>query len=34
MKLTLQKDGSEAKAYQVKQVRQLLIDNNLGDLYV
>jgi predicted RNA binding protein YcfA (HicA-like mRNA interferase family) len=31
-KIVLQKDGSEAKPYQLKQVRKLLLENNLGDL--
>jgi predicted RNA binding protein YcfA (HicA-like mRNA interferase family) len=29
-KINLQKDGDLAKSYQVKQVRKLIIDNNLG----
>ena len=33
-KITLQKDGTEAKSYQVKQVRKLIIENNLGDFDV
>jgi hypothetical protein len=28
-KINLQEDGSKAKAYQVKQVRIVLVDNNL-----
>jgi predicted RNA binding protein YcfA (HicA-like mRNA interferase family) len=33
-KITLQKDGAKAKSYQVKQVRKLIIENNLGDFNV
>jgi len=33
-KITLQKDGSEAKTYQLKQIRKLIIENNLGDFDV
>jgi len=29
-KINLQKDGSKAKAYQVKQVRTVIVENNLG----
>ena len=29
-RLTLQKDGSKAKAYQVKQVRSILLEYRLG----
>ena len=31
-KVTLQRDGSEAKAYQVKQVRMILLKYKLGDI--
>ncbi len=31
MMITLQKDGSKAKSYQLKQIRKLIIENNLGD---
>jgi predicted RNA binding protein YcfA (HicA-like mRNA interferase family) len=31
-KLNLQKDGDKAKSYQIKQVRNLILENNLGDL--
>ena len=30
-KINLQKDGSKAKAYQVKQVRAVIVDNKLGE---
>lgn len=30
-KINLQKDGSKAKAYQVKQVRTVVVDNRLGE---
>ena len=30
-KINLQKDGSNAKPYQVKQVRNMILNNNLGD---
>lgn len=30
-KINLQKDGSKAKAYQVKQVRTVIVDNKLGE---
>lgn len=29
-KINLQKDGSKAKAYQVKQVRAVIVENKLG----
>lgn len=31
-KVNLQKDGSNAKAYQVKQVRTVIVDNKLGEM--
>lgn len=31
-KVNLQKDGSKAKVYQVKQVRTVIVDNKLGEL--
>ncbi len=30
-KVNLQKDGSKAKAYQVRQVRTVIVDNKLGE---
>ena len=30
-KINLQKDGSKAKAYQVKQVRNVILENKLSD---
>ncbi len=30
-KINLQKDGSHAKAYQVRQVRAVIVDNKLGE---
>jgi len=30
-KINLQKDGSKAKAYQVKQVRAVIVGNGLGE---
>lgn len=29
-KINLQRDGAKAKAYQVKQVRVVIVDNSLG----
>lgn len=34
MMITLQNDGTEAKPYQIKQIRKLLINYNLGDIDV
>ncbi|MCR4318556.1 MAG: type II toxin-antitoxin system HicA family toxin [Planctomycetes bacterium] len=30
-KINLQKDGSKAKAYQVKQIREIIANNNLAE---
>lgn len=30
-KINLQKDGNKAKAYQVKQVRTVIVENKLGE---
>lgn len=30
-KINLQKDGSKAKAYQVKQVRAVIVENKMGE---
>jgi hypothetical protein len=31
-KINLQRDGNMAKNYQIKQVRNMILENNLGDL--
>ena len=32
IKINLQRDGNMAKTYQIKQVRNMILENNLGDL--